>query len=173
MNIALTTFTTRDFDLFISWIDSPVLLVTIAGPVLTYPVTKEQLQRYLDDKKSTPYNIIDTVNGKVIGHSELIESGPNILKIDKLLIGDPAMRGKGIGEKVMYLLMQTAFNKPGIDIVELNVFEWNTAGRRCYEKCGFVENPSKKMIYAFGAEQWITLNMSINRKQFLINKLIN
>jgi RimJ/RimL family protein N-acetyltransferase len=157
--IQLSAFTKNEFDLFISWVDSKELLLTIAGNVLTYPLTREQLQQYLDDPKSISFNIVDTTQNKVIGHAELIPGNDGTVKIDKLLIGDPTVRGKGIGQKVIEELLAYSFEKLNVHTVELNVFDWNIAGIKCYEKCGFVANPSKQQQFPVGEEIWIAFNM--------------
>ena len=126
--IKLTPFTKADFDKFISWIDNEDLLITIAGTVFTFPVTNDQLQKYLDDETSHSFNIIDTSNDNVIGHAEIVLSGDNLYKIDKLIIGDKSNRGKGIGQQVIIALLDYAFTKLNAETVELNVFDWNIAG---------------------------------------------
>ena len=161
--ITLTTFTAADFDQFITWIDSNELLITIAGSYFSYPLTKEQLQKYLLDEKSYSFNITDTDANIVIGHAELINMGNDLYKIDKLIIGDKNQRGKGTGEKVMQLLVKYAFEKLNASTVELNVFDWNTSAIRCYEKTGFVINPAKSATYKAGDKEWLALNMMINK----------
>jgi len=95
--IKLAAFTIKDFDQLIAWVDSNELLITIAGTYFSYPLTTEQLHKYLNDEKSYSFNIVDTGTNKVIGHAELVNMGSNTLKIDKLLIGDKVQRGKSIG----------------------------------------------------------------------------
>ena len=165
--IKLTPFTKADFDKFISWIDNEDLLITIAGTVFTFPVTNDQLQKYLDDETSHSFNIIDTSNDNVIGHAEIVLSGDNLYKIDKLIIGDKSNRGKGIGQQVIIALLDYAFTKLNAETVELNVFDWNIAGIKCYEKCGFVMNPAKQATFKSGNETWIALNMTVEKVSWL------
>ncbi len=164
--IKLEPFSKNDFDRLISWIDSKELLLTIAGNVLTYPLTTEQLEKYLNDPKSISFNILDTEQNKVIGHAELIPGNDGTCKIDKLLIGDPSARGKGIGQQVIQELPDHSFNKLGVHEVELNVFDWNIAGIRCYEKCGFVMNKAKEQSFPVGEETWKAFNMTISKQGF-------
>lgn len=165
--IKLTPFTKADFDKFISWIDNEELLITIAGTVFTFPVRNDQLQQYLDDEKSHAFNIIDTSNYNVIGHAEIVLSGDNLYKIDKLIIGDKSNRGKGIGQQVINSLLDYAFTRLNAETVELNVFDWNIAGIKCYEKCGFIMNPSKQATFKSGNETWTALNMIVEKESWL------
>jgi len=162
--IRLEPFSEKDFDLLISWVDSKELLLTIAGNVLSYPLTREQLQQYLDDPKSISFTIVDTELNKPIGHAELIPGNDGTVKIDKLLIGDPSGRGKGTGQQVINALLDHSFDKLNVHIVELNVFDWNIAGIKCYEKCGFVANHGKQQQFQVGEETWTAFNMTVNRK---------
>lgn len=160
--IALAPFTENDFEQFISWIDNEELLVTIAGNYFSFPLTTEQLHKYLLDEKSHSFNIIDANENKVIGHAELISMGNDLFKIDKLLIGDKNQRGKGTGEKVMQQLVQYAFEKLQATTIELNVFDWNSSAIRCYEKIGFKINRAKTSKYKVGDKEWVALNMKFH-----------
>jgi RimJ/RimL family protein N-acetyltransferase len=161
--IKLAAFTIKDFDQLIAWVDSNELLITIAGTYFSYPLTTEQLQKYLNDEKSYSFNIVDTGTNKVIGHAELVNMGSNTLKIDKLLIGDKVQRGKGIGQKVMQELVRYAFEELHTNTVELNVFDWNTSAIRCYEKTGFKINPAKSAMFKVEDKEWLALNMTISK----------
>lgn len=96
------------------------------------------------------FNVVDTADKKVVGHAQLIKYGEGIYKIDKLIIGDKTNRGKGRGQAVINALIAYAFENGVAEIVELNVFDWNIAGIKCYEKCGFKVNPENKN----GIQSW-------------------
>ena len=164
--ITLTSFQREDFDRLIRWIDNPELLITIAGYVWSYPLTVDQLQQYLDDAKSYSFNIVETPQDIVVGHAEIILANDGTCKIDKLFV-DPSHRGKGFCPKVINRLLTYAFDSLPVHTVELNVFDWNTAGVRCYERSGFSFNPEKKQLFPLGDETWTALNMSITKERFL------
>jgi len=157
--IKLKPFTSDDFQQLISWIHSKELLVTIAGNYFSYPLTVEQLNAYLKDVNSHSFNIVDTATNSIIGHAEIYKTGNGIYKIDKLIIGDTASRGKGLCQPVMKALADHAFIQLQATTVELNVFDWNTAAIRCYQKSGFVINADKTALFTIGDEQWTALNM--------------
>lgn len=164
--IELTPFQQKDFDRLIKWIDSKELLVTIAGNVWSYPLTVTQLQQYLDNPKSHPLNVIETPQEVVIGHAEIILADDGTCKIDKLLM-DPSHRGKGFCPLVINRLLTYAFYKLPVDTVELNVFDWNIAGIRCYERSGFSFNLEKKQLFSLNDKIWTAINMSITKARFL------
>lgn len=134
---------------------------------MTYPLTAEQLQKYVDDKKSLPFNIVDTDTNKVIGHSEIIVVDEVMCKLDKVLIGEPAARGKGTGLQIIQELLKYSFEKLNTQLVELNVYDWNIAGLKCYEKAGFKINPDKKQFTQLQGATWTALNMTIDRDRWL------
>lgn len=106
---------------------------------------------------------MDLSQDKIIGHAEIVISGENIFKIDKLIIGDNSNRGKGIGQKVINELLAYSFTELNAKTVELNVFDWNIGGIKCYEKCGFITNLQKQAIFDIGDKSWVALNMSIDK----------
>jgi RimJ/RimL family protein N-acetyltransferase len=163
--IELKPFTTDDFQQLISWIHNRELLVTIAGNYFSYPLTVEQLNAYLKDVNSHSFNIVDTATNRIIGHAEIYKTGNGIYKIDKLIIGDTASRGKGLCQPVIKALADYAFTELQATTMELNVFDWNTAAIRCYQKSGFVINADNTALFTIGDEQWTALNMVAQIKQ--------
>ena len=165
--ITLKPFTTEDFPRIISWIDNQELLVTIAGTDFTFPLTIDQLENYRKKANSHAFNIVEASEDRVIGHAEILSSGEGVYKIDKLLIGEQANRGKGIGQQAIHQLLTYSFDRLNARQVELNVFDWNIGGIRCYEKCGFRFNPNKKSIFQVGDKSWTALNMTVDRTDWL------
>ena len=164
--IALTPFQQKDFDRLIRWIENPELLITIAGTGVVLSLTVAQLQHYLDDHKSHSFNIVETPQDMVIGHAETNLANDRTCKIDKLLV-DPSHRGKGLCPQVINKLLTYAFDNLPVRKVELNVFDWNTAGIRCYERSGFSFNPEKTQFFPLGDKTWTALNMSISKERIL------
>ena len=165
--IRLEPFTESDFDTFIRWIDSKELLIQIAGVIFTYPLTTDQLQKYLDDKKSHAFNIVDAPSNKIIGHSEIIVVDDVMCKLDKVIIGEPTARGKGVGLQIIQELLKYSFQELNAQIVELNVYDWNIAGLKCYKKAGFTLNPEKTQFTQLDGVTWTALNMIIDRERWL------
>jgi RimJ/RimL family protein N-acetyltransferase len=91
--------------------------------------------------------LVDTREDRIIGHAEILVKEDGLCKIDKLFVGDKSIRGQGIGQSAINCLLRYAFGKLNAKVVELNVFDWNVAGIRCYEKCGFITNEGKTQIF--------------------------
>ncbi len=164
--IKLRPFEPSDFTQFISWIDSEELLMTIAGTYFTYPLNTSQLQNYLDDKNSFSFNIVDISKNETIGHAEIILLDDGICKLDKVLVGDISNRGQGLGGLIINELLEYSFEKLNAKEVELNVFDWNIAGIKCYTKAGFIFNEQKIYTFQVNGATWIAKNMRIDKDKW-------
>ena len=58
-----------------------------------------------------------------------------------LYVGDPSLRGKGVGLSATGLLVKEGFETLGLETILLHVAEFNIPARRLYERLGFVEVP--------------------------------
>jgi RimJ/RimL family protein N-acetyltransferase len=167
--IRLEKFDRQDFANLISWIDSEETLVQIAGRQMTYPITEAQLDHSQADTNRHAFNIVNQETGKSVGHCELYML-ENSAKIDRLIIGDPSLKGKGLCGQIMKLLLEYGFTVLSQSKIELNVFDWNTAAIRCYEKAGFSKNSDKTTQFKINGRTWIALNMSIDKMTYEQNK---
>lgn len=165
--IRLVPFNESDFGQLISWVDSKELLVTIAGTDFTFPLTSSQLLTYLQEEKSRSFNVVDAFKNKTIGHAEILLKEDGLCKIDKLLIGDKSNRGRGIGQAIINSLLRYSFENLEATRVELNVFDWNVGGIKCYEKCGFVRNLGKAQVFEMDGNTWTAFNMTIDKANWL------
>jgi RimJ/RimL family protein N-acetyltransferase len=163
--IRLQPFDRPDFEKLISWIDNENLLVQVAGRQLTFPVTVEQLINSQLDPRRHAFSIVDFASSRPVGHCELYLLDQSA-KIDRLIIGDPAMRGKGLCKAVIHLLLDYGFNVLSQERIELNVFDWNKAAIRCYENAGLRKNVHGNMVFEMNGEPWTAFNMSIDRSTY-------
>jgi RimJ/RimL family protein N-acetyltransferase len=163
--IRLQRFDSNHYDNLIGWIDSEEILIQIAGRQMTFPVTREQLDVSQADPNRNAFSIIDTETEKSIGHCELYLM-ENSAKIDRVIIGERSMRGKGLCGQLMTLLLDYGFNVLNQQVIELNVFDWNAGAIRCYENAGLRKNLQKTMEFESNGEKWTAFNMSIDRQNY-------
>ena len=157
--IKLAPFKEEDFNRLISWTDSEELLFQFAGTIFTYPLTAEQLETYLQDNNRVAFKVIDTTSNEVIGHAEIYKTENNTAKICRVLIGNKTLRGKGLGQELIHELVSFSINSLQMKSIELNVYDWNTAAIRCYEKVGFFLDPEKFTTIAVKGDLWKSMNM--------------
>jgi RimJ/RimL family protein N-acetyltransferase len=163
MMIRLEKFGRADYDRFISWIDSEEMMVQFSGSVFHYPVTHDQLDRYVDDENALIYKVVDEATNEVVGHAEIgkIDRKNMNARVSRILIGDPSKRNRGYGKAIIQKLIDIGFNELGLHRLELGVYDFNKGAIRCYEECGFKIEGLLKENKRFGDTFWSTYNMSI------------
>ena len=163
--IRLEKFGRENYANLIAWVESEEALMQFAGPLFKYPLTPEQLDVSLSDKNRFAFRVVDDETNLVIGHSEIYLS-ENSAKIGRILIGSREHRGKGLGGQIVDLLLEYAFANFNVQLVDLNVFDWNTAAIKCYQKAGFTINPGKKLERKVKDKTWIAINMTIDKMRY-------
>jgi RimJ/RimL family protein N-acetyltransferase len=161
--IKIDTFTQADFSRLISWVKSAEELMAFAGPNFKFPLNVAQLEAYLADNKSHPFKVIDKATNTVIGHAEVALAEDGNAKLCRILIGDEQFRGKGLGQEITQQLLEYAFREFDLERIELNVFDWNLPAIKCYEKVGFVVNPSITRQREVNGKKWNAINMQIQK----------
>ncbi len=164
--IRLAAFEKSDFDKLISWIDSEEMLMQFSGPAFTFPLNKEQLQNNLEDKKRVSYKVVDLATNNMIGYSEIYLLDKSSVLLGRIIVGDPEFRGKGLGQKIVKMLLEISFDELGFEKAELNVFDWNISAIRCYENAGFVANPNKTYTREINGVAWTAVNMVIEKSSW-------
>lgn len=163
--IALQPFHIQDASALISNIKDKRSLLQFAGPMYSFPLTEEQLDRDLSDENRTLFKIVDVESQNTIGHAQIFLKEKTFL-LGRILIWDENNRGKGYGKKVMQELLKYGFRNFGRELAELNVYDWNTGAIECYKKVGFAIDPDVINEAKVDDETWISLNMKIHRDTF-------
>jgi len=171
--IQLKYFTEEDFDLLHSWIHDFTFLHQWAGHSFTYPLTDEQLYKYLEDANQDGaskliYKAIDKVSNKVIGHISIgrIDQTNENARIGRVLIGDSNYLGKGIGTEMVRQCARIIFEDLEMNRASLGVFDFNKAAIRSYEKAGFVQEGKLRQARKFGDEYWSLIEMSLLKEEW-------
>ena len=163
--ISLLPFTESDFNTFKSWIIDEEQLFQFAGTIFSYPVTNEQLQKYIQMTDRKPFKVILNSTKETIGHCEMnFENGNN--RLSRILVANQNLRGQKIGENIVRNLTNKFFSNNHIEEVDLNVFDWNKNAIRCYEKVGFKIDQNQTTTLEINNKQWILLNMKLKKKAY-------
>lgn len=161
--IRLEKFGKLDYERFIGWIESEESMIQFSGPIFNFPITPEQLDKYIDSETRIAYKVIDSFTGDVIGHAELnnIDNKNRNARVCRILIGDKQKRNKGFGKAIIKELIRIGFEDLKLHRLDLGVYDFNRQAIKCYKDCGFkiegllIENSK------VGNEYWSTFNMSI------------
>ena len=103
--IRLEKFIENDFDNLLSWINSEEELIQFAGTIFSFPLTKEQLYKYVKIPGVNAFKVLYEEENITIGHAEIFNSGENISKLCRIIIGDKNYRGKGVGKQIVKELL--------------------------------------------------------------------
>lgn len=159
--IELIEFTESDFDRLISWIKSEEVLIQFAGPIFTFPLTKEQLSKYISNKNRFIFKVVLIENNETIGHCEIFKESDSSARLCRILIGEGKYRGKGLGKMIVKKMIDFCNEQLNIYSINLNVFDWNISAIKCYEKMGFVKSHSNEKPVFVKGEKWLSVNMKL------------
>ena len=141
--IELIEFAREDIPRLIGWIRSPEDLSAWAGAFFTYPLDEAKLEQYLNSGRGEHpqrriFKAVDANSGAAVGHIELSHIWPHLSgRVSRVLVGDPALRGRGIGTTMVRTLVQRAFAEYAFGHIDLGVDAANRRAIACYERAGF------------------------------------
>lgn len=142
--IELSEFVRDDMPRLIGWIRSPEELAAWAGAFFAYPLDEAQLERYLhsgpgeNPPRRRIFKAVDVMSGEAIGHIELSHIWPHLSgRVSRVLVGDPAHRGQGIGTGMVRALVRHAFAEYSFQRIDLGVDAANRRAIACYRRAGF------------------------------------
>lgn len=163
-SMLLSPFKVEHFPLFSSWFETAKNLYVFGGPQFTFPLDEQQLQAYSADQDKHAYCVVDKTSNETVGHCEFNYS-EEIPTLSRLFI-TAKRRGEGLGEELVRMMSQMLFEKEQIHEIQLYVFEFNTAARKCYEKVGFTIRQKETTYLKVEGEVWTRLKMKLTRKEF-------
>ena len=88
------------------------------------------------DNNAIIFSMIEKKTNEFIGNIEIMEINNNIGEVGIAIT--PKKQNKHFGQEAMKRLIDYAFNELNLDGLELNVYDFNPRGIKCYEKVGFV-----------------------------------
>ncbi|MBT2692073.1 GNAT family protein [Bacillus sp. ISL-55] len=166
--IELKYFTEEDIPQLITWIDSPEFLLQWSGTGFTYPLTHQQLIKYLGEANKEgseiqAFKVVHVESSKVIGHISLgsINLHNRNARMCRVLIGDKEMKGKGLAPYMVNKLLNIAFLKFGLHKVSLAVYDFNSPALKLYQKIGFRTEGLIREASRIGNDYWSYYEMSI------------
>ncbi len=166
--IELAPFRPDDVDTLLGWIPDERFLRQWAGGRFVHPLDRAQLEAHLTAASDThAFRANRPGSVEMIGYAELSAIDPQhrTARISRVLIR-PSERGAGLGQALVRALLAVAFEELGPHRVELGVFDWNTAARRCYESIGFHQEGVQRELIRYRDEYWNTCLMSLLASEY-------
>ena len=150
------------FSLLRRWINSSEILFQFAGTTFSYPVTENQLIDYQNENSERCFYIGLNEENETVAFGEIIPQENNIPRLGRLLIGNPADRGKGYGTSFINLLLEKCKLLFQTKTVELFVLEDNLPAIKCYQKIGFQFLPDQTWEMSHQKQIFVLLKMAYN-----------
>lgn len=88
-----------------------------------------------------------------------------------IMIGEPAMRGRGLGTEAVELILDYGFNALSLHSIWLTTYDFNAAGRRAYLKAGFTEVGRRRQCRFHTGRFWDEIHMDIIAEEFTASRL--
>ena len=89
-------------------------------------------------ENSIIFSMIEKETNKFIGNIEIMRINNNIGEMGIAIT--PNQQNKHFGQEAIKRFIEYSFKDLGLDGLELNVFNFNPRGIRCYEKVGFIKD---------------------------------
>lgn len=144
----------QDFKYLNSWIPDAELLLMFSGPLWTFPLTPEQIEKHQEKFPFKQLYVGLTAENTPYAIGELIWNEPNSPRLGRLLIGDPNQRGKGLGTVFIRELMDEFIKQLNPETICLFVFDENISAIKCYEKIGFKSDPTQLDIARLNGKEY-------------------
>lgn len=167
--IRLEPFTAEDIPALIAWSGDEAFLLQWAGPAFKHPLTADQLERYMagsgdpEISERLIYKVVLDEDGRSVGHICLgsIDRSNRSARIGKVLLGDPSVRGRGIGSLMIEAVLRIGFDELRLHRISLGVFDFNRPAIACYERAGFVREGLLRDARRIGDAYWSLIEMAM------------
>ncbi len=151
-------FTRKDIPKLISWIPDARALLIWSGAGYVWPIDTTQLEQTLSkaNNSDSTYLLLKFLSGKsVIGYIELrkLNNEESAARIGRVII-DPALRGQGLGNKIINMVKGYAINNFDLKTLSLGVFSFNQRAISAYQNNGFIVTGTKNEAKDFEDEKW-------------------
>lgn len=158
----LLPYSEEHFPLLERWITDKKILFQYSGTYFRYPISKEQINDYLEKYPERRFYIGQTKEHGPYAFGEIIPKGAQPPRLARLLIGDPELRGKGLGQLFVRELIIMATDLFHPKALDLFVLADNTGAIRCYQKVGFHFLPEGNFKLEFEEKTFPVLKMRLN-----------
>ncbi len=164
--VTLRPLTSSDAERMYSWVCDPNVSRNIG---LTREPTLKQTEAWITKAESDPSVHAQAVlfNGQHVGNFivDQIDSFHGTGRMS-IYIGDPEMRGTGIGLTSLYLGLKNSFQECGLHKIWLIVHQNNERAIRTYDTLGFAREGVHRQEFRLG-DSWIdTLYMGLLHDEF-------
>lgn len=88
-----------------------------------------------------------------------------------IMIGEPGMRGQGLGTEAVELVVDFGFHAMGLHNIWLTTYDFNIAGQRAYLKAGFKEVGRRRQCRYLNGRFWDEIHFDLLATEFTRSRL--
>ncbi|MNO50178.1 putative ribosomal N-acetyltransferase YdaF [compost metagenome] len=173
--ITLREYRMEDLDHIRSWVNDEEITRTLSE-IFIYPQTLHGTESFLrmilegkTDSKGFVISEKDTL--EYIGQIDLHKlNWLNRSAVIGIVIGRKDLLGQGYGREAISLLQKFAFETLNLNRLELEVYDFNERGRRCYASCGFKEEGRFRQKIFKNGKYCDVVVMSVLAEEYWANK---
>jgi RimJ/RimL family protein N-acetyltransferase len=165
--VRLRPMTPSDLPHFVHWLADPEVRRWLAA--LNDPPTLDDEVEWYETTRENPDNVLwsmETLDGRLVGTIELRLTPAHKRAELGIAVQDKSQWNKGYGTDAVRLALAYAFEDLELNRVELTTDAENVRGRRCYEKCGFVQEGVLREHRLVEGKLGDTIVMSVLRKEW-------
>ena len=169
--VLLGPFERDQIALYTNWFNNFNTLRTQGEPTptpMTVETTTAWYESYVTRRPDVSwFTVYERASCQPIGWAELkdIDHQSHTAEF-AIMLGDESARGKGYGTEVALLMLDYGFTALELHNIHLYYYEFNTAGRRAYEKAGFREYARRRESHFMGGKFWDTIYMECLSTEF-------
>ena len=157
-----------NIDYYLKWLNDQEVTQFLN---IRFPLNREAEQEHLERLVRESNNLILGIHLKepdqLIGNVGL----HRLEQIDRratfgIVIGDKEAWSKGYGTEATKLIVDHGFRALNLNRIELEVFEFNLRGMRCYEKVGFVHEGTRRQAVYRNGQYYDCIEMGLLRREW-------
>lgn len=169
--VLLGPFEREQIPLYTRWFNNFETLRTQGDPVpkpMSLEITTSWYESYVAGNSETTWFTVYERNSRApIGWTKLKDIDYRNRSAEfAVMIGEPSGRGKGYGTETARIMLDYGFTALGLHNIRLYYFEFNRAGKRAYEKAGFLEYARRRESHLMGGKLWDTVYMECLSTEF-------
>lgn len=155
-----------DFTYIGEWITDERTHALWCANLLSYPLSREGLRQYLQEHENERGYVYVNEEDNPVGFFICVLNGQEKSGFLKFIMVDNRSRGKGYGSGMLQQFVKYTYENTSVTTVGLNVFDVNTAARKCYEKAGFTVLQNTPEAFTYQDEMWGRYMMVHNNREY-------
>ena len=170
--VRLRAIERTDLPTFVRWFNDPDVRQYL---LMSEPMSMAMEERWFENRLNRTDDYLFGIEAHVgdqwvhIGNNGLHRvDWKSRVAIFGIVLGEKAYWGQGYGTDATRTILQFAFGELNLHRVELDVYDFNPRGIRCYEKAGFRHEGVRRQAIFCNGQYHDVLTMSVLQHEFTL-----